>query len=99
MYLLLFVVFNQVPQGQVIRCIVLYSAVLMSLLPVIISPFSTALSGTRGACVPCQTLMKHDLATTCEIFYIELPLQGCEVRRGVHQGSKVKCLNTWEKLI
>ena len=58
-----------VPQGQV---------------PVIFIPFSTALSGTRGACVPCQTLMKHDLASTCEIFYIELPLQGCEIRCGFH---------------
>ena len=78
------IIVSKLPQGQV---------------PVIFIPFSTALSGTRGACVPCQTLLKHDLASTCEIFYIELPLQGCEVRRGVHQGSKVKCLNTWEKLI
>ena len=44
-------------------------------------------------------LLKHYLASACEILYVELALQGREVRRGVHQGMKVKCLYTLKKLI
>ncbi len=64
------------------------------LVPVIIVPFPLLYLALGVLGVLCQTLLKHYQTSTCEIFYIELTLQGCEVRRGVHQGSKVKCLNT-----
>jgi hypothetical protein len=34
--------------------------------------------------VLCQMLLKHDLASTCEILDVELPLQGCKIGGGIY---------------
>ena len=70
------------PQGLVLHCLI--STVLIILLPVIIFPFATALSDTRGAWCSLSNVLKHDLASTCEILYVELPLQGCKIGGGIY---------------